>query len=162
LSVAYSSVGKDFLSPAFVIYIGGRRETQTCLQQPPKSNANEQHTIYLGLLSNISSSSITIIIIMDDNNDNDKIAKLQLATDEAEKQMTFCKELLETAEQQLTREKEKYRNLPQEEQEKLAMNETELPELLETQARAKNVYEEVQARYATNKRYLEMVKAKSS
>jgi hypothetical protein len=90
----------------------------------------------------------------------DKIAKLQAATDEAEAQLKVCKEALELSEQQLFQAKEKYRNLPQEEQERLQVNDTELPELIENQLRAKNVYETVRGRFETNQRYLEAMTKK--
>ena len=90
----------------------------------------------------------------------DKIAKLQAATDESREQMTLCKEALDLAEKQLKDAKEKYRNLPKEEQESLQVNDTEIPELLETHVRAKNLYETVQTRHATNTRYLEAFKLK--
>ena len=92
---------------------------------------------------------------------DEKIAKLQAATDEAGEQVKVCQEALDLAEKQLAEAKEKYRNLPQEEQETLQINDTELPELLETRVRAKNVLETVQTRYATNKRYLDAMKSKA-
>jgi len=91
---------------------------------------------------------------------NEKIAKLQAATDEASAQVTVAKEALDLATQQLAGCKEKYRNLPPSEQESLQVNDTELPELLETQIRAKNVYNTVVARHATNQKYLTAFKAK--
>jgi hypothetical protein len=91
---------------------------------------------------------------------DEKIAKLQAATDEAEAQVKVCREGLDLVEKQLEEAKEKYRNLPQEEQESLQVNDTEIPELLETQTRAKNVYDTVEARFETNKRYLEAMKLK--
>lgn len=90
----------------------------------------------------------------------DKIAKLQAATDEAEKQVEVCRQALEMAEKDLSDAKAKYRQLPMEEQEKLQVNDTELPELIETHLRAKNLLETVEAKYATNKRYLQVFKAK--
>jgi chromosome segregation ATPase len=90
----------------------------------------------------------------------EKIAKLQAATDEAEENLKVCKQALDMAEQQLADVKARYQELPREEQEKLQVNDTELPELIETQIRAKHLYETVQARYNTNKRYLDAFKAK--
>ena len=54
--------------------------------------------------------------------------------------------------------KARYKNLSQSEQETMQVNDTELPNLLETQIRARNVYETVVARYATNLRYLNAMK----
>lgn len=91
----------------------------------------------------------------------DKIAKLQAATDESEENMKVCQQALEMAEQQLADVKAKYyKELTKEEQEKLQVNDTELPELIETQIRAKNLYETARARYNTNKRYLDAFQAK--
>jgi hypothetical protein len=108
---------------------------------------------------------------------DEKIAKLQFATDEAEADLKVCKEALELSERLLYEAKEKYRSQAQHQQQQkkddngsssgssssssssdinnnLEVNDTELPELLETRIRAKNVYETVEARYNTNKRYL--------
>jgi hypothetical protein len=107
---------------------------------------------------------------------DEKIAKLQFATDEAEADLKVCKEALELSERLLYEVKEKYRSQAQHQQQQkkddngsssgsssssssdtnnnLEVNDTELPELLETRIRAKNVYETVEARYNTNKRYL--------
>jgi hypothetical protein len=91
---------------------------------------------------------------------DENIIKLQAATDEAEAQMEVCTEALKLADTQLKEAKEKYRNLPQGEQESLQVNTTGLPDLLETQTRAKNLCETVQTRYDTNKRYLDAMKQK--
>lgn len=90
----------------------------------------------------------------------DKIAKLQAATDEAKEQMIASKQALEMAEQHLANAKAKYKALPIEQQELLQVNDTELPELIETHLEAKSLYETVEARYQTNQRYLEAFKAK--
>jgi len=91
---------------------------------------------------------------------DDKIAKLQAATDEAEEQVKVCKQALDLAETQLNQAKQRLKSLPQEEQEKLQVNDSELPELLETHVRAHNLYDTVLARYNTNKRYLDAFKIK--
>ena len=89
---------------------------------------------------------------------DEKIAKLQTATDETLVQLGVCKRTLEAAEAELTKAKDKYRVLSaqlQESGDDLMINDTELPELIETQIRAKNVYETVEKSYNTNKRYLD-------
>ena len=91
---------------------------------------------------------------------DDKIAKIQAATDEAEENVKVCKQALDLAETQLNQAKQRLKSLPQEEQEKLQVNDTELPELLETHVRAQNLYDTVLARYNTNKRYLDAFKEK--
>lgn len=90
----------------------------------------------------------------------DKVAKLEAATEEAKEQMIVCQQALSLAEQQLNEAKQRYKSLPQKEQEKLQVNDTGLPELIETHLRAKNLYETVSAKYQTNQRYLEIFKAK--
>jgi hypothetical protein len=89
---------------------------------------------------------------------DDKTTKLQAATDEAEEQVKVCKQALDLAETQLNQAKQRLKSLPQEEQEKLQVNDTELPELLETHVRAQNLHESVLARYNSNKRYLDAFK----
>ena len=91
---------------------------------------------------------------------DDKIAKIQAATDEAEENVKVCKQALDLAETQLNQAKQRLKSLPQEEQEKLQVNDTELPELLETHVRAQILYDTVLARYNTNKRYLDAFKEK--
>eukprot|EP00980_Cylindrotheca_fusiformis_P022063 scaffold8960_cov91-Cylindrotheca_fusiformis.AAC.3 len=91
---------------------------------------------------------------------SDKISKLQAATDEAQAQMEVAKQAMDLATEQLENAKTKYKSLPQAEQEALQISATELPELMETQLRAKNVYETVLARHATNLRYLTALKQK--
>ena len=91
---------------------------------------------------------------------NEKISKLQIATHEAALQLGVAKRTLESAEAELCKAKEKYRALSAQLQESgndndLQVNDTELPELIETRIRAKNVCETVEARYNTNKRYLD-------
>ena len=87
-----------------------------------------------------------------------KIAKLQAATDEAKDQMDLAKQTLDAATKELADCKARYKNLSQSDQETMQVNDTELPNLLETQIRARNVYETVVARYATNLRYLNAMK----
>ena len=91
---------------------------------------------------------------------DEKIEKLKAAADEAEAQVKVCKEALDTAAQQLATAKAKYKSLPIEQQNNLQVNDTELPELIETHVRAKNVYETAEARHATNLRYLAMMEEK--
>lgn len=91
---------------------------------------------------------------------DDKISKLQAVTDEAEEQVKVCKQALDLAETQLNQAKQRLKSLPQEEQELLQVNDTELPELLDTHDRAHDLYESLLARYNTNKRYLDAFKEK--
>ena len=89
---------------------------------------------------------------------DEKIAKLQAATDEASLQLGVCRKALQAADAELAKAKDKYRALSvqlQESGDDLMMTDTELPELIETHLRAKNVYETAEKRYNTNKRYLD-------
>lgn len=97
----------------------------------------------------------TCSVVMDE-----KISKLRVAKDEAALQLAVAKQTLDTAETELSKAKDKYRALSaqlHESGDDLQVNDTELPELIEMQMRAKNVYETVAARYETNKRYLDMM-----
>jgi chromosome segregation ATPase len=93
---------------------------------------------------------------------SDKISKLEAATDEAQAQVEVARQALHLATQQAADAKAKYKSLPQEEQETLQVTDTELPELIETHLRAKNVYDTVVARHATNQRYLNALKQKNA
>jgi hypothetical protein len=74
----------------------------------------------------------------------------------------FSVAALHLATQQLADAKAKYKSLPQAQQETLQVTDTELPELIETHLRAKNVYDTVVARHATNQRYLNALKQKNA
>ena len=89
-----------------------------------------------------------------------KIAKLEAATEEAKVQATIYKKRMDDVSRRLAEEKDKLRNLDSETKNKLQVNDTELPQLLEANILAKQEYKSWLARYETNKRYLEMMKAK--
>ncbi len=90
----------------------------------------------------------------------EKVAKLQAATDEAYRHMQDCHEALKWATQQLEDAKRLYQELPPNEQEQVQMNDTDLPERIQAHILAKNLYETAAARYQTNQRYLEAWEAK--
>lgn len=92
----------------------------------------------------------------------DKIAMLERATEDAELQVKVCRDAVEEADRSLREAKDLYRNLPSNQQETLQVSDTEIPELLETLVRAKNVYDTAQARYDTNQRYLTIMREKAS
>jgi len=89
-----------------------------------------------------------------------QLVKLQAATDEAYREMQDCQQAMELTDQLLQEAKTKYKALPAEEQKVLQVNDTELPELIQAHILAKNQYETVSARYQTNQRYLNALKAK--
>jgi len=90
----------------------------------------------------------------------DKIAKLQVATDEAETQMKKNKEALEDSQNRVDAAKALLRELDEEEQNKIQVSDTKLPELLALHTRAKEEYETSQQRFETNTRYLKMYQEK--
>ncbi|CAJ1945533.1 unnamed protein product [Cylindrotheca closterium] len=90
----------------------------------------------------------------------EKVAKLQAATDEAKAQIPVAKQALDMAQKQLADAKAKYQSLSPEKQATLQVNDTELPELIETELRAQNVYDTVLSKHATNERYLAAFKQK--
>ena len=97
---------------------------------------------------------------MGDDELSTKIVKLQEATDLAQQQLTICKEAYEKSTIDLETAKSKYKNMSPEQQQSTQINATELPELIETQLRAKNILETAQSRYETNLRYLNVMKNK--
>ena len=90
----------------------------------------------------------------------DKVVKLQAATDEAYRHMMDCHDAMGLTAQQLEEAKRLYKELPPNEQEQLQMNDTDLPERIQAHILAKNLYETATARYQTNQRYLDAWKAK--
>jgi hypothetical protein len=91
-----------------------------------------------------------------------KISKLEDAAQEAHRQMKARQGDLEKATLELAQAKDNCRSLPQSEQETLQVNDTEIPEMLESHLRAKQEFEAAEARYDTNQRYLAMMKEKAN
>ena len=89
-----------------------------------------------------------------------KLDQLQAATDSAQKDMLYNLELLDDATERVRAAKALLRQMPQEDQEKIQVNDTALPELLDLLARATEDYEVSQKKYETNKRYLDLLKQK--
>ena len=90
----------------------------------------------------------------------DKIAKLEAATDDAEKEVLLNLEMLSVATERVRVAKALLKQMPQEDQERIPITDTKLPELLDVLATATENYETSQQRYETNKRYLEMLRQK--
>jgi predicted nucleic acid-binding Zn-ribbon protein len=91
---------------------------------------------------------------------DDKIAKLQIATNEAETKMKKDKEALEDSQKRVDAAKTLLRELDEEEQNTIQVSDTKLPELLALHNIAKEEYESSEKRYETNKRYLTIYKEK--
>ena len=96
------------------------------------------------------------------NNDKscDKVKKLEIATNHANAAMLEAKIALDEATVRLNNAKHLLRQLDSEEQQKIEVNDTMLPELLELQLVAKTRYDEAKARYDTNLKYLHLYKQK--
>ncbi len=90
----------------------------------------------------------------------DKLAKLKLATTNAEKDMRNAKAVLEDSTKRLNAAKELLRNMDEEDQKKIQINDTKLPELLELHATAKEEYSVAQRRYETNLKYVKIIEDK--
>ena len=90
----------------------------------------------------------------------DKIAKLEAATAYSEKDLLRNLEVLSDATERVRVAKALLKSMPKEEQEKIQVTDTKLPELLDLLATASENYETSQQRYETNKRYLDMLKHK--
>lgn len=90
----------------------------------------------------------------------DKIAKLEAATAQAEKAVLRDLEVLSDATERVRIAKALLKQMPKDDQEKYPVTDTKLPELLDLLATATENYETSQQRYETNKRYLDMLKHK--
>ena len=91
----------------------------------------------------------------------EKIAKLEAATADAEKEVLRTLEVLSDATERVRVAKALLKQMPQEDQEKIQITDTKLPELLDMLATATENYETSQQRYETNKRYLEILRQKT-
>ena len=90
----------------------------------------------------------------------DKIAKLEAATVDAEKEVLRNLEVLSDATERVRVAKALLKQMPQEDQEKIPITDTKLPELLGMLANATETFETSQQRYETNKRYLDILRQK--
>ena len=89
-----------------------------------------------------------------------KLAQLEAATEAAQKSMLQNIEALDDATERVKAAKMLLRQMPQEDQERIQVNDTKLPELLDLLARATEEYEISQKTYETNKRYLDLLRKK--
>jgi hypothetical protein len=91
---------------------------------------------------------------------SDKIQKLQQATDEAKNNMMKSKASFDDSLRRLNAAKEALRAMDQEDQERIQVNDTKLPELLDLHRMATEEYQDSKCRYETNLRYLSLLKEK--
>ena len=93
---------------------------------------------------------------------DDKIHKLQIATDEAAAQVQQLQGALQDAQQRVQAAKELLKQLDPEEQARIQVNDTALPELLGSLSKCQEEYDVAVKRLETNKKYLRIIKAKIS
>jgi hypothetical protein len=89
-----------------------------------------------------------------------KLTKLKKAAAESETEMLKAKEAYIDSEKRLTAAKDLLRKMDSDDQKKIMINDTKLPELLELHAAAKDQYEMSEKRYATNMKYVKMIEDK--
>ena len=89
-----------------------------------------------------------------------KLSQLKNATKEAESQMLKAKELFDDAEQRLTAAKDLLKQMDAEDQKKIQVNDTKLPEILDLYSIAKESYDESKARYESNMKYVKIIEEK--
>mmetsp|Transcript_19293 Transcript_19293/g.29223 ORF Transcript_19293/g.29223 Transcript_19293/m.29223 type:complete len:95 (+) Transcript_19293:189-473(+) len=91
---------------------------------------------------------------------SDKVKKLQIATDEAMEQMNKTKCAYEDSLRRLEAVKELLREMSPKDQQKVHVNDTKLPELIEMHTIATEAHEEAKKKFETNSRYLQLFEAK--
>ena len=89
------------------------------------------------------------------------VDKLRKATEEASLKFSVAQSALDDSQRRLDAAKEALQHLDKEEQDKIMVTDTMLPELLEMHAHAKETFAVAEKRYETNKRYLAIYEAKS-
>ena len=89
-----------------------------------------------------------------------KFEKLQKATLTAEEDVRVAQKELEDSSMRLTAAKDLLRQLDPDEQAKIKVGETQLPELLDLHSLAKEKYDSAVIRFETNKRYLSIIEKK--
>lgn len=93
---------------------------------------------------------------------DDKVAKLQAATDQALFDVVQLHKELQAAEKAVQVTKALLRDLDEEEQQRIKVTDTKLPELLAMAHAAREAHATATKRYETNNRYLEIYKQKSA
>lgn len=93
---------------------------------------------------------------------NDTVAKLQKATDEAEAEMKRLKLAYDDSDTAVKAAKDLLKQLDEEEQRRIKVTDTKLPELLAGHTAVEEAYETARKRFETNKRYLDMYLQKAT
>ena len=86
--------------------------------------------------------------------------KIEKATEDAKVKMAGARAALDDSQRRVDAAKEALRQLDPEEQQKIKVTDTMLPELLEMHAQAKETYAGAEKKYETNSRYLSIYQAK--
>jgi hypothetical protein len=92
---------------------------------------------------------------------DDKVTKLQAATDKALFDVVECQKNVQESEKAATVVKALLRDLDEEEQQRVKVTDTRLPELLALLVAAREAHATAVKRYETNKRYLELYTQKA-
>lgn len=92
---------------------------------------------------------------------DDTVNKLQQATDQADAAVKACFAKLKRSEDAVMMAKTLLKDLDEEDQGRIKVADTRLPELLGILQNDKEAYETAVNRYETNKRYLELYKTKA-
>jgi len=90
---------------------------------------------------------------------DDRTAKLQTAIDDARSELVRTKTAHDESLRRLDAAKELLRNMDPEDQAKIQINDTKLPELIDLHAAAIDAYRTAKKRFETNVRYLGKVQA---
>ena len=90
----------------------------------------------------------------------DKVEKLKAATKEASDAMQAAKTALDDATARLEAAKDLLKQLDDAAKQNIMVNDTKLPELIESRFLAQSNYDEAKARYETNLKYLTLFKGK--
>mmetsp|Transcript_8643 Transcript_8643/g.13034 ORF Transcript_8643/g.13034 Transcript_8643/m.13034 type:complete len:96 (-) Transcript_8643:209-496(-) len=91
---------------------------------------------------------------------SDKVEKLRVATEGSKERMDRAKAAFDDSLRRLNAAKEALREMDQEDQNKIMINDTQLPELIDLHSISTEEYNEAKSRHETNLRYLELFKAK--
>lgn len=93
------------------------------------------------------------------HDNDDRIVKLQTATNDARSEVVRTKTAYDDSLRRLDAAKELLRNMDPEDQAKIQINDTKLPELIDLHTAATDAYRTAKNRFETNVRYLGVLQA---
>lgn len=91
-----------------------------------------------------------------------RVEKLEQATMEAKERMDIAKAAFDGSLIRLNAAKEALREMDEEDQKRIQINDTRLPEIIDMHSMATKGYGEEKSRYETNLRYLELFKGQQA